>query len=134
MKQRITNFLRSPHGWLILVLSGAICVLSVICVVKLFEHSGELGSFFLPAVLILLAVPTTLLAWLYRRRELQKLRAELGEARFYQAFPKELKRAERKLGHPISLQEPEPQPFQQRQAELLEKQIGYYQEKRNRKK
>lgn len=132
MNKRIRKFIRSPHGWLIIALSAAIVVLSAICVVELFENSGKLGSFFVPALLVLLAVPTAVLAWLYRRRELQMLRAELGEARFYQAFPKERKRDERRLGHPISLQEPEQQSYQARQAELLEKHIGYCLEKQER--
>lgn len=134
MKKRTWKFFRSPNGWLIIALSAAIVVLSAICAVELFENSGKLGSFFVPALLVLLAVPTAVLAWLYRRRELQKLRVELGDARFYQAFPRERKREERRLGRPICLRPPEQQPFQERQAELLEKHIGYCLEKQGKKK
>lgn len=110
-----------------------LCVLGLLCDIFLFEYADVLGNFFLPALLLLLGIPITILAYILRRREMVRLRAEMGDAWFYQQFPKERKRAERRLGHPIVFEPQTTKPLAERQAELLAKQVQYHEEKQNRK-
>lgn len=124
---------QSPHSVLILIGSMLLCVLGLLCDIFLFEYADVLGNFFLPALLLLLGIPITILAYILRRREMVRLRAEMGDAWFYQQFPKERKRAERRLGHPIVFEPQTTKPLAERQAELLAKQVQYHEEKQNRK-
>lgn len=124
---------QSPHSVLILIGSMLLCVLGLLCDIFLFEYTDVLGNFFLPALLLLLGIPITILAYILRRREMVRLRAEMGDAWFYQQFPKERKRAERRLGHPIVFEPQTTKPLAERQAELLAKQVQYHEEKQNRK-
>lgn len=124
---------QSPHSVLILIGSILLCVLGLLCDIFLFEYANVLGKFFLPVLLLLLGIPTAVLAYVLRRREMARLRAEMGDAWFYQRFPKERKRAERRLGHPIVFEPQTTKPLAERQAELLEKQVQYHEEKQNRK-
>ena len=63
---------------------------ALLCVI--FNHSEDLGYFFLPTILLLFFSMIFTLALILKKRELQYLRGYLGDEAFFAKFPKEKKR------------------------------------------
>ena len=82
-----------------LILIGAailqVAQFALLCII--FNHSEELGYFFLPTIIALLASMIFTLSLILRKRELQYLRGYLGDEQFFAKFPKEKKREMRRL-------------------------------------
>ena len=72
-----------------------VALFALLCII--FNNADKLGYFFLPSVLGLLGIMLYLLARILKKHELVYLRVQLGDELFFQKFPKEKKREQRRL-------------------------------------
>lgn len=81
-------------GLLVLLSAGAFCVLALLCLIVI--SAKKLRYFFIPAFVAYLATLTAIAAWLMHRREKQQFLANVGPELYYEAYPREKRRAQRR--------------------------------------
>ena len=62
----------------------------------LFIFAEQLGRLFLPLVLLIFAAVCLAYAYILRKHELAWIRSQVGDERFFELFPKEKKKEERR--------------------------------------
>ena len=77
-----------------LILAAAIG--NVLIAASIFLNAKKLGALFLPALALYLVLLTVLLAAILRRRELDRLHALVGDEQFYEWYPRQRRRDERR--------------------------------------
>lgn len=97
--------------------------------IVIFSNAPTLGWWFVPVLVVYFTLLVFLLALILRRHELREMRALLGDETFYEKFPKERRREEKRLGHPLDFTQKTPEALHARQAELMEKHVAYRAEK-----
>ena len=96
---------------------------------QLFQNAMVLGGWFWPLVLLMMALLAVILAWILRKQELAWLRVQLGDRLFYEKFPGERLREEKRLGHPLALDDPTPEEVTARHAGLVDRYVQEAKEK-----
>ena len=80
----------------ILLLVMLLVIGAAVAVVCLLLEPERLGWLFFPALFLLFAIPLGILYQILRKKELHRLRALLGDELFFEAFPKERKKEEKR--------------------------------------
>ena len=69
---------------------------NVLIAAAIFLNAKRLGALFLPALALYFVLLTVLLAAILRRRELDRLHALVGDEQFYEWYPRQRRRDERR--------------------------------------
>lgn len=69
---------------------------NVLTAASIFLNAKKLGALFLPALALYFVLLTVLLAAILRRRELDRLHALVGDEQFYEWYPRQRRRDERR--------------------------------------
>ena len=69
---------------------------NVLIAASIFLNAKKLGALFLPALALYFVLLTVLLAAILRRRELDRLHALVGDEQFYEWYPRQRRRDERR--------------------------------------
>ena len=69
---------------------------NVLIAAAIFLNAKKLGALFLPALALYFVLLTVLLAAILRRRELDRLHALVGDEQFYEWYPRQRRRDERR--------------------------------------
>ena len=69
---------------------------NVLIAASIFLNAKKLGALFLPALALYFVLLTVLLAAILRRRELAQLHALVGDEQFYEWYPRQRRRDERR--------------------------------------
>ena len=69
---------------------------NVLIAASIFLNAKRLGALFLPALALYFVLLTVLLAAILRRRELDRLHALVGDEQFYEWYPRQRRRDERR--------------------------------------
>jgi len=89
------NRLRDALAPLIPVVQVALITAAAIAA-SIFLNAKKLGALFLPALALYFVLLTVLLAAILRRRELDRLHALVGDEQFYEWYPRQRRRDERR--------------------------------------
>lgn len=79
-----------------MILIAGVQLLGGVLLILLFQRADLLGVWFVPLVAAYCTLVCLLCAWVIRRNELKWIRAQVGEEKFYELFPKEKRRAQRR--------------------------------------
>ena len=87
---------RNLPASVILLLVMCLVIGAAASVVCLLLRPERLGWLFLPVVFLFFAIPLGILYQLLRQKELHRLRALLGDELFFETFPKERRKEEKR--------------------------------------
>ena len=96
-RNRLRDALAPPHPAVQVALILAASIGNVLIAAAIFLNAKRLGAlFFLPALALYFVLLTVLLAAILRRRELDRLHALVGDEQFYEWYPRQRRRDERR--------------------------------------